>query len=150
MGEVVRFPKIEMPLDLDEGDVTAIVEWTRRSGGWGAKFARITPQRGLPDRRWAYLFRCGPTFDACPVITITRTTLEYSVVVWDVLDYLASGTFTAQSASTIGAALEIVTEQVSPGAVRTTGWGEDRDMNAASDPSSATMTLLTSAHADRA
>ena len=113
MGEVISFPKVEMPLDLDEEDITAIVEWMRRSEGWGAKFARISHRPGLHDNRWAYLFHCGPTFDACPVITITRTTLEYSVVVWDVLDYLASGTFTAQAASTIGEALDIVTEEVS-------------------------------------
>jgi hypothetical protein len=114
MGEVISFPKIEMPLDLDEEDITAIVEWMRRSEGWGAKFARISHRPGLHDKRWAYLLHCGPTFDACPVITITRTTLEYSVVVWDVLDYLASGTFTAQAASTISEALDIVTEEVSP------------------------------------
>ena len=131
MGEVVSFPQIEIPLDLDERDITAIVEWMRRSGGWGAKFARISHRPGLHDKRWAYLFHCGPTFDAWPVITITRTTLEYSVVVWDVLDYLASGAFTAQAASTIDEALDIVTEEISPGAARTAGQGEDRGTSVA-------------------
>jgi hypothetical protein len=84
MGEILSFPKIEMPLDLDEGDITAIVEWMRRSEGWGAKFARISHRPGLHDKRWAYVFRCGPTSDACSIITITRTSLEYSVVTKEV------------------------------------------------------------------
>jgi hypothetical protein len=135
MGEVMSFPEIEMPLDLDEGDITAIVEWMRRSEGWGAKFVRISQRPGLHDKRWAYVFRCGPTSDACPIITITRTTLEYSVVVWDVLDCLASGTFAAQAASTISEALDIVTEEISPGAARTARQDEDRETSAAAfDP----------------
>ena len=125
MGEVISLPKIEMPLDLDDGDITAIIDWMRRSGGWGAKFARISHRPGLDDKRWAYLFRCGATSDACPIITITRTSLEYSVVVWDVLDCLASGSFTAQAASTISEALDIVTEEVLLGATRTAARGED-------------------------
>jgi hypothetical protein len=126
MGEVISFPKIEIPLDLDDEDITAIIDWMNRSEGWGAKFARISHRPGLDDKRWAYVFRCGPTSDACPIITITRTSLEYSVVVWDVLDCLASGAFAAQAASTISEALDIVTEEVSLGATQTAGRGEDQ------------------------
>ena len=112
MGEVVPLLRPEFDMDLDEADVNQILECTRKlPGQWRARLARVLRDASGPvERRWAYIFSSGGASDAIPVLTISRTSRCYTVVSWDILDYISNGGFASCCVPTIGEALEAIKE----------------------------------------
>ncbi len=113
MGDVVRIPVADDPIDLDQDDVRAILEYAKRLGGnWLVRFVRMCHAREKPEPKWGYFFFCGPADDGMPIITITRTASAYRVISWDILQLLMEGNFTELRGDTIAEALNGLQDMV--------------------------------------
>jgi hypothetical protein len=65
---------------------------------------------GLREHRWACIFSGIAGSDPAPVLTISRTSKRYTVVIWDILAYFINGEFSSCSVPTISEALQIIKE----------------------------------------
>jgi hypothetical protein len=95
------------PIDLDDNDREAILERARGlKANWGVRFVLLFHSDDSPEPKWAYLYNRGLATDATPVITITRTTSDYTVIAWDFLQFLADGNFRECRANKLSDALD--------------------------------------------
>jgi len=117
VGDVVRLSMSDdCPVDLDDSDVEAIsAEVGRIEGGWDVKYVRISHSVGVPEPKWAYIFHRGPATDANkPILSITRTKYHYTVVCWDILQFIMEGHFTEHRSDSLEDSLCAVHELVDP------------------------------------
>jgi hypothetical protein len=114
MTNVQWLPQVGNPIDLDDNDQEVIIRRARElKGNWGVRFVRSSHSSDAPEPKWAYLFNCGPATDGMPVITITRTTSDYTVISWDILQFLAEGDFSQARTGRISEALDAVEDMAS-------------------------------------
>lgn len=105
----VRTAGNEIAVDLEPKDIDAIVECARSlPGRWGAKIIRSNRSRDLPQANWGYIFSREQADDIAPVLSITRTSARYTIVAWDLLEFVEDGCFSEYFAATLGEVLAAV------------------------------------------
>jgi hypothetical protein len=106
---ILTFPRSEVAVDLELNDIDAIVECARSlPGQWGAKIMRIERSKDRSEANWGYIFRREQPDDIAPVLSISRTSTRYTIVAWDLLEFVAEGCFSEYFAATIGEVLTTV------------------------------------------
>src|ERR1022692_1670612 len=92
----------EFAVDLEPNDIDAIMECARSlPGQWGAKIIRVVRSKDLPQANWGYIFRRKQEDDIAPVLSITRTRTRYTIVAWDLLEFVVDGCFSEYCAATL-------------------------------------------------